>query len=842
MTMGKTHHSWHVRPLQLQKSRQLSQKMGIPTAAAQVLINRGIEDEEEGWKFIHPDLSQLHSPFLLKGMREALETIRGQLLNGGKVALFGDYDVDGITATAILLLLFHKLGAEVTYYIPSRLDEGYGLNLSAVENLRKNGNSLLITVDCGINACEEVALAQKMGMEVVVTDHHHPAEALPKATAILNPHQQGCRYPFKELSGAGLAFKLAEALLSEEVLQANRPGGREGFTQNLLDLAALGTVADVVPLLDENRVLVAEGLKRMNLALRPGLKALCEEAGVQEGKLRARDLAFALAPRLNAAGRMGDAGIALELLLTEDSQKAAELARFLGRENSRRQDLEYKILEEALQVAEVRLSASPRLNSLVLAREGWHQGVLGIVASRMVDVFGMPVILIGLEGEAGRGSGRSAGGFNLADALEDCDDLLLAHGGHSAAAGLSIEKGQVPSFSERMDRLAGSYYGEKGPAADLYLDALLKPEEITPELARSLEMFEPFGFGNPRPLFCGDGWFLKGKRKVGRGGKHLRLLLEKGGHFFQGIGFDASKRLPGLNSLRRLSLAFTLSLDRWQGKEELQLEVSHFRYSDEIKGEGPLLLIDQRGFQFKEAYIREVVNEGEKVLVYVNTAGEARRLEERLKGFPQVFVSHQGRHFSVENEGKPAGNIVLYDVPWKEELLQQLLSSAAGSMKKRREADKENGVKIHLIFGEKDYYNNIKRSFSMLPTLCSVVQMYYTLHELMSGKSIPLGEVNALLKKRLPFPTTGHLIEKGMAILEEAFLVEVSRKELSVNGAYIDDYGSLLGNISVTSSYLAEKHKRERFLMWQEYLMYSEGSEVASFLRKCCSQVMEETR
>jgi single-stranded-DNA-specific exonuclease len=412
---GSHQKTWAFFPQDKETNIRLAEALQIPLPLAQVLLNRGIKTAAEGKIFLAPDPKQLYSPFAMKDMEAATTIIWQAVREGRRIAVYGDYDVDGIGATALLFTLLRRLGADVVYYIPDRLAEGYGLHEQTIARLAKEGVSLLVTVDCGISDSSAVAFAREQGLQVVITDHHLPPAELPPAAAIVNPRREDCSYPFKDLCGAGVAFKLGQALL--ELEQSNRAqkdpwAGMESF----LDLVTLATVADMVPLLGENRVLVTHGLRRMEFALRPGLAALCEAAA--GGKITAETISFIIAPRLNAAGRLGDATRALELLLAENMEDARPLAGELHEENKRRQQVEANILKEASKMAGE--MAENEGDFLLLAAPDWPQGVIGIVASRLLEQYQRPVMLISLAGGQGKGSGRSGEDFNLNAALTEC--------------------------------------------------------------------------------------------------------------------------------------------------------------------------------------------------------------------------------------------------------------------------------------------------------------------------------------------------------------------------------------------------------------------------------------
>lgn len=806
---------WKLLPQESEKSNRLAQKFKIPLPVAQVLLNRGISSVEEGKAFLYPDLTQLYSPFLMQDMGRAVEIILAALRLGKRIAVYGDYDVDGITATALLSSILRLLGGDVVFYLPDRLQEGYGLNCGALDFLQSQGISLLITVDCGISNVAEINYALGLGLEVVVTDHHRPGDVLPAAGALLNPWRKDCSYPFAALCGAGIAFKLGEALCSRL--------GKKEIIWDYLDLVALGTVADLVPLRGENRILVVHGLRLMGKMLRPGLRAIRAAAGMKNDILTAEEIAFVIAPRLNAAGRMGDATRALDLLLEEKEENAFQMARELQKENSRRQALELKIFKEACSLVVAGPPEKVGRNFLLLASADWHPGVLGIVASRMVERFNLPVILLALEAGIGRGSGRSCGGFDLTAALKRCSALLLGFGGHQQAAGLTVSGEYIPLLREKMDGLAGDFYGEQGPVSTLNLDAQLEPEEITPELVSALQLLEPFGHENPSPLFLGKNWLLENKREVGKNGQHLQLGVQKKGRSFAGISFNGKTRLPQLILQREIDLAFSVSFDLWKGNNALQLEVLDCIYADLFVGKNSLNLVDRRGFKKKLPYIKDLWRQGKGILIFVNTSGRLQQLQKVFSGVPGISFTHQGA-WPAEGFTETPGHLVLYDLPLDETKLKVILTRLAGA------GAEGKTLHIHLLYDYHDYLENFKLLRATVPHLSSLEQIYFYLQRGMeSRKSINREQVLGKLLGTLPFPVTRHLLRKSMDIFAEALYLEPGEQQI-LSLRQVHDYCSLLGNLAATRAFRQERDKWKNTLTWQQFLLASEGAKILNLL------------
>ncbi|TMQ72134.1 MAG: single-stranded-DNA-specific exonuclease RecJ [Candidatus Eisenbacteria bacterium] len=493
----------------------LARDLGAPAPIGQILWNRGLNDVAAARRFVEPRLEDLHSPFALLGMEAAVERIERALARRERVLVHGDYDVDGLTATYVLLSTLRAFGADVHAHIPHRMKEGYGLSTTAIEAAARAGMTLVITVDCGISAHEPVAHAAALGVGVVITDHHEPPAVLPPALAIVNPHQPGCTYPFKGLCGVGVAFKLAQALAERR--------GAGAVVERLLEFVALGTVADAVPLSGENRVLVHHGLERLSRTDHLGLQALIEVAGLSGRRITAGQVAFQLAPRLNAAGRVGSALQALRLLTAEDADEARALAQSLDQDNTHRRELDERVEREAAERVERELQW-PACSSIVLWADDWHPGVLGIAASRMVERFHRPAILIGVQGAWGRGSGRSAGGLDLHRLLGDSANLLTTFGGHAYAAGLTVERERLPALRLRIEELARERLDLDACVPRLVLDADLSFGAIDLELLTWLERLPPHGLDNPEPVFRVARAMIDSLSRVGNG-RHLKLWL-----------------------------------------------------------------------------------------------------------------------------------------------------------------------------------------------------------------------------------------------------------------------------------------------------------------------------
>jgi single-stranded-DNA-specific exonuclease len=550
---------------------RLAEELGIDPIAARVLACRGLGDPAEAERFLASRLADLPDPFLMRGMEGAVARIARALEAGDRIALYGDYDVDGVTSTALLAGFLRAAGADVLTYVPHRLVEGYGLNTAAVRRLAEQRARLLVSLDCGITSVEEVRAAADLGVDAIVVDHHTVPVALPAAVAILNPHQPGCAYPYKPLAAVGVAFCLAMGLrrrLRETGwFGAARP---EPNLRRALDLVALGTVADVVPLTGVNRVLVRWGLEELAATARPGLRALKRVAGVPHAApVTAGQVGFRLGPRINAAGRLDDAGRGVRLLLETDDARAAALADELDAENRARQDIERAILDDAVAQAEERVGAGAR--GLVLSSEAWHPGVIGIVASRLVERFHRPTVLVGVAEGVGKGSGRSVDGFHLYDALASCSEHLVRYGGHRHAAGLTVHPPALPAFRAAFEAAAQAKLSDDDLVPRCRIEGRVAAGDVSERVAVALEKLAPFGAGHPEPLFAVRGRPARA-RTVGAGGAHLKLSLGAG---LDAIGFSLGELLPLCGG--EVEAAVSLGFDEWDGRRRLQLRIKDLR-------------------------------------------------------------------------------------------------------------------------------------------------------------------------------------------------------------------------------------------------------------------------
>ncbi|HJA37323.1 MAG TPA: single-stranded-DNA-specific exonuclease RecJ [Firmicutes bacterium] len=547
---------------------QLQAVPGVSGLAALVLAARGIVGQQAA-AFLDT-APHLADPFLLADMDRAVREIRRALEAGEKIAVYGDYDVDGVTATTVLIQYLRRQGAPCEYYIPDRISEGYGLNREAIRRLHEKGCRLMITVDSGITAVEEAQYAARLGMRLIVTDHHECQGQLPKAAAVVNPRRPDSAYPFRELAGVGVAFQLVRALEQDQPLEA--------LLDAYGDIVAVGTVADVMPLVGENRAIVAYGLKRLEQTENQGLRMLMQKVGIQ-GPVSSNSVSFSMAPRINAAGRMGAAGQAVELFLTKDPDQAAALAEWLCQLNRRRQQEENNIYQQIMEQLDSTFDPA-RQKAIVLWGENWHNGVIGIVASRLADRYGVPTVLISMDGEKGKGSGRSVPGFNLYEALEHCAGCLERCGGHELAVGLTICRDQLEIFRRQFEEYAARQMQQGGAAPLLAVDAQVEPGALTVPAVRSLEVLEPFGMGNPQPVFCLRGLRLEEITPISSD-RHIKMLLSGAGQNFYAFLFGMASGSCPFVCGDEVDAAFAAEINSYRGRESVQLVLKDLAWSEQ---------------------------------------------------------------------------------------------------------------------------------------------------------------------------------------------------------------------------------------------------------------------
>ncbi len=550
---------WLLKEIDKGRVLEISKKFGVSPLTAIVLYNRGIREDNAIKNFLEKNQEGLHDPFLMRDMDKAVERINAAKEAGEKITIYGDYDVDGITAIAILFKHLSGMGFSVDYYVPDRMQEGYGVNRDALDKIKESGSSLIITVDTGITAVEECEYASSIGLDVIVTDHHECKEKIPQVYAAIDPKRKDCGYPFKSLAGVGVVFKLISAL----------EGGASNaeLIEKYADLMCLGTVADISPLVDENRVIVTEGLKRFKHTKNVGLKALID-VSVGDKTITTSTIGYIIAPRINASGRLGCASRSVELFLTDDEDKARSLAKSLCDENSLRQQTEQKMFREALEY----LEEHPEVKNdkiIVIAHENWHHGIVGIVSSKITEKFYKPSILFAVDGDEAKGSGRSVSGFNLFGALENCSDMLEKFGGHELAAGLTIKADNIEDFRHRINDYSKDKISDT-MIPTIMLDAAIKVPYINMDTVHDINRLQPFGVDNPTPAFAVRNIKIH-KISVMSEGKHLRMTLLKEGKYLDAVGFGMGEYYHYLEEGDYVDVAFALDINDYKGFQNVQL-------------------------------------------------------------------------------------------------------------------------------------------------------------------------------------------------------------------------------------------------------------------------------
>jgi single-stranded-DNA-specific exonuclease len=555
--------TWKLKEPHVELKNSLAKEAGISGLFAQLLISRGVTNQAQAEVFLKSNLSDLFDPFLMSGMRKAVERLKSAISKKERVFIATDFDVDGVTSCAILETQLRRWNIPLKHYIPHRIKNGYGLNSEAVELAKKFDATLFVALDCGITAVKEVTDLKKAHIDCIIIDHHEPPKnELPPAFAILNPKQKICSYPFKELAGVGLVYKFIEALAPQDA-------------REYLDLVALGTVADVVPLKGENRIFVKHGLDILNKTKRKGLSSLMAAAGMKEKKVSTHSISFILAPRLNASGRVDSAHKSLDLLLSEDAAEADRLARGLNEHNRERQKIEEVVLGEAINLIEKEVNFKDDF-IIVLSKEDWHPGVLGIVASKIVDRFYRPAVIISLQEDIGRGSARSIHNFHIYEALGQCQEFLKEYGGHKYAAGLTIERKNIQEFKTVLNKVARANFAKEWLSPVLEVDAQIPFQLINEEILRSIDTLSPFGEGNPKPVFVSRNLEVVSKPAlVGR--SSLKFWVSDGELTYEAIGFGMSDFAGMVSCSKRIDLAYGLGWDDWDLQNPIQLEIKDIK-------------------------------------------------------------------------------------------------------------------------------------------------------------------------------------------------------------------------------------------------------------------------
>lgn len=767
---------WRLIDVDLKAARRIVKSHDLTLPIAKLLASRGLTKPKDIKSWFEPDLADLHKPAGLTGTGRATKMILEAIKAGERIAVFGDFDVDGIASTALLTTVLRKLGADVTPIIPNRFGGGYGLNADAVRAVAEGGAKTLITVDCGVGNVDEIALAKELGLKTIIVDHHEPPAELPAADVIINPRRPGCVYPFKDLAGVGLAFKLAQVLADA----VDRPQ----VALEQLDLVALGTVADLAPLVGENRILVCHGLARIESNPRPGLTALRQVSGLNHGPLTATQISFALAPRLNASGRLASAETAFDLLITEDAGEAHRLAKELDDRNRERQKIEQKMFAEAVKMIETQGFE----NSLVFASKDWHEGVKGIVASRLVERYFRPTIMFSVRDGLCMGSGRSIPGFNLYEALEACKELLVRWGGHQAAAGLVVREEDFPKFKAAFERVAADRL-KAAPATEyLTIDLELEPGDVDDRLSDELARLGPYGAGNPMPTMAMSRVFIDGRQTMGAAREHLRFLLQAEAFVGEGVAFKVAKGSVLLDEARPVDVAFHLSRRAFNGTVGVQLKVVDARPSAVAQvpfdkessimapepGSGFLLpaelpppgnrqdvaFVDLRGLEGRDDRLIELLSLGLSTAVYVRDEHEGVQLANRLA----KLNGNPGAKVTVTCQApRNAGRLVIYQAPLSPWAMRALCAMGPDGPGKKL---------VYLLFDQDDVSKAERTMDSLCPDRRRLADIYRLLREY---GPFDIDEAAGVCRRRLGSeiyqPATRYLAALAIQILAELKLV-----------------------------------------------------------------------
>ena len=766
--------SWFVPHTDAETVHMLAETLGINELTAAALYQRGLHTPQDAQQFLDCDLSDLGDPFSMAGAEAAASRLAAAVKAKEKVLIFGDYDVDGLTATALLTLVLQELAVPVEYYIPSRFADGYGLQAEVLKEFAAAGGHLAITVDCGINSFAEMEEAKNIGLDLIVTDHHTCFAGERSAFAILNPKQDHCRYPEKQLAGVGVAWTLVRALF-EKLKMAKEEAYR------YLDLVAVGTVADVVPLVGENRILVKQGLQVLQNEPLPGLAALMQVSGLKDNQIGTREIAFALAPRLNAAGRLGDAEPAMQVLLAS-RETASFLAQELNALNQKRQEIEKSILCQAQQLA----AKEAHEPALVLWQEGWSQGIVGIVAGRLAMEHKRPVALIAVNDNEGRGSIRTSAGYNVVAALQQCADYLEKYGGHVEAAGFTIKPQMLEQFREAFCRAIAAQE-PKDEAQPVVAKVSLN--ELTQELAEELTALAPYGYGHPEPLFWVRRAQIVSARQVGAQGDHLRLLLAEKKAATAAIYFGGGREQFAQGDV--LELVVAADLNCWQGRTSLSLQVRDAR----LQTQDIPLVEDRRNYQQKELYLAALAAE-KKVAVWVNTKAAKLGLEQLLG--KKARVTHLGRDPVAEK----IDTLVLYHVPYDRRAFEKMLSLL----------DFTGTKHVILCYTENDADLNEKIFAATVPEK----ETFLLLAGFLQADS-SLEQAAKQIQRELKLPVTRYLLEQIQAVLKEL-------------AAGKEDLPQLPQRLNYSVTYRKHLQALKQFRAYQDFWLRARPGEVVSYI------------
>jgi len=833
---------WNIKKVDLESSARLSAKLRISPLVAQLLTVRGMSDEKVAEEYLYPTLDMLHSPFLMRGMSEAVERIKKAMDKGEQIWIYGDYDVDGTTAAALLMLSFKQLGVSANYYIPNRFDEGYGLNVEAIEKLSERGCSLLISVDCGVSSVEEVQRANELGIDVILTDHHEPKpDRIAPAYVLLNPKLSDCDYPFRSLAGVGVAFKLVHALMGGEEFSP--------FLESHLDLVALGTVVDVVSLVGENRILAKFGLEELNKRERQGIRALCDVSEQQE-KITEYTLGFVIGPRLNAAGRLDSAEKVVELLTTDDYDKALEIAKVLDAENRERQRIQREILEDAIEKIK-RSVDTEKEKALVLADESWHKGVIGIVASKLAERFYRPTILIALDGDEGHGSGRSIEEFDFFEGISECKELLLGFGGHKAAAGLKIKRDKIPELRVKFSQVVESKLTEEDLTPKVDIDVEVSEAQLDIKAVEELELLAPYGMRNPRPIMNIADTSIKGAPRLLKN-KHLKFLISDK---LETIGWNMSQYFTALkNRGIKIDLVFQPSINEWRNTRKVQLKLEDIRIHTfdpqntvfpPMNSKSSVKIVDRRHHQDKSEYLRQLLERGTKTLLYVRDDAMLEKLQDIITqqcgqiplGLLSAKMGFEERQKILEElEGGLLKTVAAVDnignVPYVKHLVfchpVHTLNDFLERCKPAFET--EELTYIHLIFGDKDVTIMLEMLNQKYPKR-ETLGILYKLTQKIAKENGSIVDIERILAQANDISIKQHTVESGFAIFKELELLKEENGQLHL----LPEPESKRG-LNESEFFLEGEYLRQTAVAFSNFLMKKPVEEIFRVL----SEEMEE--
>lgn len=829
---------------------KMANDLNITKTSAKLLLNRGIYDINDAKKFLAPKLEDLYNPFRLKDMEKAVKRIRYAIDKREAVWIYGDYDVDGIAGISLLLRFFNSLKFPVNYYIPDRSEEGYGINKAAIKQIADMGGKLLITVDCGITSIDEVAYGNELGIDTIITDHHHCHGTLPSAYAIVNPKQPDCQYDFDELCGTGVAFKLIQALMS--------PGQFVKTADDYIDLVAIATVADIVSLTKENRIFVKFGLKIIEKTQNLGIRALLEVSGLLDKKIGASHIAFNLAPRINAAGRMGCAKVAVDLLTTENEQDARKIASLLDEKNQTRQELEKKIVEEAFKL----INDDPKYQEekvLVVHKEGWHDGVIGIVASRILEKYYKPTFVLTGEDGIAKGSGRSIPGFDLFNSLNECSELLEKFGGHEQAAGLSLKNDNMTRFRNKINNIADEILRKDDLIPKLICDDELSLEDIDDKLMQELKCLEPFGLGNPGPKFLSGKLELKNFKTVGYQEKHLKMHVEEYGIVLDCIGFNLGVFSNYIARGDTIALVFIPEYNVYNYDKIVQLNVKDIKVinskdTTKINCTGEyygnlqfheyescfkifqLNKIPIRITQNKSRRVLEILRQEKKILILVNTIQEVNHLTRLLeaefknKKIKLNFFYHESPWYCDEDEVhivinpnidkiqyKIYNGIVVYDMFFSREDYYYFFK-------------KNNNKNTTVLYSRGDEQHNLKIFRDVVPTRNKLVVLYKQLKKYSNVKPIYFTDFLIKIRNDIKIEVNEILLANALKVFEEGKLIEYKLDNQKISYKILD-VGTRI-DITILNSFRELDDRLKNFIEFlKEWVDILEGGYWDGFIK-----------